>query len=83
MGVTPTLLGIEGQPIDPNEPEPPLALNPPDAPIEQPPAGIHLAIMAQVGPQAPVAFEKAKGKEGFLHRVVYHVASFIESEVYV
>ena len=24
----PTLLGIEGQPIDPNEPEPPLALNP-------------------------------------------------------
>ena len=52
----PTLLGIEGQPIDPSEPEPPLALNPPDAPIEQPPASIHLAIMAQVGPQAPVAF---------------------------
>ena len=30
-----------------------------------------------------VAFEKAKGKEGFLHRVVHHVTSFIESEVYV
>jgi hypothetical protein len=24
-----------------------------------------------------VAFEEAKGKEGFLHRVVHHVASFI------
>ena len=30
-----------------------------------------------------IAFEKAKGKEGFLHRVVYHVASFVKSEVYV
>jgi hypothetical protein len=30
-----------------------------------------------------IAFEKAKGKEGFLHRVVHHVTSFIESEVYV
>ena len=30
-----------------------------------------------------IAFEKAKGKEGFLHRVIYHVASFIKSEVYV
>jgi hypothetical protein len=46
----PTLLGVEGQPIDPDEPEPPLVLDPPDAPIEQPPAGIHLAIIAQVGP---------------------------------
>ena len=46
----PILLGIEGQPIDPDEPEPPLVLDPPDASIEQPPAGIHLAIMAQVGP---------------------------------
>ena len=30
-----------------------------------------------------VAFEEAKGKESFLHRVVHHVASFIKSEVYV
>ena len=30
-----------------------------------------------------IAFEEAKGKEGFLHWVVHHVASFIESEVYV
>jgi hypothetical protein len=30
-----------------------------------------------------VAFEEAKGKEGFLHRVIHHVASFIESKVYV
>ena len=30
-----------------------------------------------------IAFKKAKGKEGLLHRVVHHVASFIESEVYV
>ena len=52
----PTLLGIKGQPIDPNEPDPPLVLAPPNTPIEQPPASIHLAIMAQVGPQAPVAF---------------------------
>ena len=52
----PILLEIEGQPIDPAKPEPPLVLDPLDAPIEQPPAGIYLAIMAQVGPQAPVAF---------------------------
>ena len=50
------LLEIEGQCINPNKPEPPLILDPLDAPIEQPPAGIHLAIMAQVGPQAPVSF---------------------------
>ena len=30
-----------------------------------------------------IAFEKAKGKEGFLHRVVHHIASFIKSKVYV
>ena len=24
-----------------------------------------------------IAFEEAKGKEGFLHRVVHHIASFI------
>ena len=30
-----------------------------------------------------VTFEKAKGKEGLLHWVVHHVASFIKSEVYV
>ena len=30
-----------------------------------------------------IAFEKAKGKEGFLHGVVHHIASFVESEVYV
>ena len=42
----PTLLGVKGQPIDPDEPETPLLLDPPHAPIKQPPAGIHLAIMA-------------------------------------
>ena len=30
-----------------------------------------------------LTFEKAKDKEGFLHQVIHHVASFIESEVYV
>ena len=54
----PTLLGVEGQPINPDELEPPLVLDPLNTPIEQPPAGIHLAIMAQVGPQAPVTFAR-------------------------
>ena len=30
-----------------------------------------------------VAFEEAEGKEGFLHWVIHHVASFIKSKVYV
>ena len=30
-----------------------------------------------------IAFEKAKGKEGLLHQVVHHIASFIESKIYV
>ena len=30
-----------------------------------------------------ITFEKAKSKEGFLHWVVHHVTSFIESKVYV
>ena len=30
-----------------------------------------------------IAFEKAKGKKGFLHWVVHHIASFIKSKVYV
>ena len=30
-----------------------------------------------------VTFEKAKGKEGFLHRVIHHVTSFVKSEVYI
>ena len=30
-----------------------------------------------------VAFEKAKGKEGLLHQVIHHVASFVKSKVYV
>jgi hypothetical protein len=44
------LLGVEEQPINPDEPEPPLILDLSDAAIEQPPAGIYLPIMAQVGP---------------------------------
>jgi hypothetical protein len=30
-----------------------------------------------------IAFKEAKGKEGLLHWVVYHVTSFIESKIYV
>ena len=30
-----------------------------------------------------IAFKKAKGKEGFLHWIIYHVTSFIKSKVYV
>ena len=41
-------------------------------------------VMLDINPVVDyIAFEKAKGKEGFLHWVVHHVASFIESEVYV
>ena len=41
-------------------------------------------VMLDINPVVDyIAFEKAEGKEGFLHQVVHHIASFIESEIYV